>query len=112
MRFKDGHHKAKFDELTLTALASRRERDYIAALYILSSPLLAWRCSKYVECRGIKFIALKRASAPWSSGEKALVKLAAALFNSSWKCDINDAFYSLDDSNTQLAMEALRIRFE
>jgi len=52
-----------------------------------------------------------KAAGPWSSSEKALLRLAAALFNSSWKADINDVFWSLDHDNVNLALEALKIRF-
>lgn len=110
MRFKDEHHAAKFKELILRAQA-HGERDYTAALFLLSSPLVARRCSKYVEPRGIKFTALIKASAPWSSSEKGLVKLAAALFNNHFKCDVNDAFWNLDSNNTAIAIEAIKIRF-
>ena len=94
------------------AKVASSEKDWHATLFILSSPLLAKKCSKYVKSRKILFPELMEAAGPWSSSEKALVKLAAALFNSSWKVDINDAFWSLDINNTNLAIEALKIRFQ
>jgi len=44
---------------------------------------------------------LLEAAKPWISSEKGLVKLAAALFNGSWKADINDVFQSLAVSRAQ-----------
>lgn len=111
MKFADVEHLECFQELIKKAKAGDSEKNWRATLFLLSSPLLARRCAKYVERQKILFPRLMEESRPWSSGEKALVKLAAALFNNSWKIDVNDIFWSLDDDNTALALEAIKIRF-
>lgn len=87
-------------------------KDVAAALYLLSSPLLAGKgMAEYVWPGQIRFSELIKKIGPWSGSEKAMVRLAAALYNSSWKIDINDVFWSLDEGNTEIALEALRIRW-
>jgi hypothetical protein len=112
MMFIDIDHQEKFNEFAMKAGITDQEKDWQAALFILSSHLLARRCAKYVNRREIGFTELMDEIKPWSSSEKALVKLAASLFNNYWKIDINDIFWSLDVENTALALEAIRIRFQ
>ena len=112
MEFADVEHTEQYRNLMGKATAKDSESDWAAALFLLSSPMLARRCAKHVKPRKISFTELMEETKPWSSSEKALVRLAAALLNNSWKCDINDAFWSLDTDNTELALEALRIRWQ
>lgn len=112
MKFADSGHFKYFQKLIKGTRARRDKKDWLAALFLLSAPLLAGkRTEEYVGCGMIRFAELKQKMKPWSSSEKAFVKLAAALFNSSWKADINDIFWSLDADNVNLALEALKIRF-
>lgn len=111
MEYHDYEHMQNFKKCMAQAKAKESEASWVAALFLLSSPLLSIKCAKYIKSREIYFTELLEASKAWSSGEKGLVKLAAALFNSSWKADINDVFWSLDLDNTDLALEAIRFRF-
>lgn len=111
MEWADYEHMQLYWEFMAKAKAKESQFEWAAALFLLSSPLLAKRCAKYIKPRSICFTELMEAAKPWSSSEKALVKLAAALFNSSWKADINDIFWSLDLDNTDLALEAIKFRF-
>ena len=112
MNFLSEYHKQTFEEFSFLAQAKPREKEYRAALYLLSSPLLARRTKKYIEPRGIRFEDLKETAKPWSSSERALLSLAGNLFNGSWPADINEVFWNLDQGNTEIAIQAIRLRFE
>jgi|GEM_PF-1444730 len=111
MWFKDAEHEKSFAELREKAGARPGEREYLAALYVLAA--LDKPVAKYVQPRRVAFTALFKAAGPWSSGEKALVRLAATLFNGeAWKVAVHDVFYCLDRANCQAALEALKIRYQ
>jgi hypothetical protein len=59
--------------------------------------------------RAIEFEKLKQVSRAWSSSEKALLKLAATLFNEQAK--VRDVFHHLDEDNCRVALQALEIRY-
>ncbi len=104
-------HLNRFRTLAIKAGARCNEPEYMAALYLLSAPVLASRVEGHVEYRQIRFSKLAGVAEPWGGGEKALVKLAAALFNSCWRADLNEVFGALDSHNRELALVALRIRY-
>ena len=114
MKFADSGHEKRYQELAAICQFTAGEKDFAAALFLLSSHLLAWKgdVAKHVRPGSIIFSKLMKKIGPWSGSEKAMVKLAAALYNSNWKVDVNDVFWSLDANNAELALEALRIRFQ
>lgn len=113
MKFADELHRQEFEKLVNKCHAQMGEKDIRAAVYLLSSPLLSRkRCERFVHACGIRFSELQEKCGAWSSSERGLAKLAASLFNSSWKADVNDVFWNLDAENVDLALEALRIRFQ
>lgn len=108
--FKDIHHQQKYQAL-LSKAKGGSSTEYSAALYLLSA-LDHKDISDYVASYEINFPSLLRVSRPWSTGEKALVKLASVVFNdTSFKANLGDVFRSLDEENTRVALEALRIRY-
>lgn len=113
MKFKNDWHEELFNSLVFKVGAwARKDREYCAALYALAATEKE-NILKYADPDGIEFDDLLKAAAPWSSGEKALVSLAAALFNySAWSATINDVFYNLDGANVDAALEALRLRYK
>lgn len=97
MWFKRGEHEQAFTELKARARVTGG-KNFLAALYVLGAT--GKSLNKYVFPGEIHFAELTKDAAPWSSGEKALVKLAATLFNSlAWPVTVEDAFYSLDRDN-------------
>lgn len=87
------------------------DREYCSALYVLAA-VGKREILRYVTKDGIGFDGLLKAAATWSSGEKALVKLAATLFNAgAWPVSVNDVFYHLDGDSARVAIEALNIRY-
>lgn len=73
MHFTSIDHERNFGNFMEKANANYNEPDYVAALYLLSSPLLARRTLSYIKRRGIKFPDLFEAIKPWSCSERALV---------------------------------------
>lgn len=109
MWFKSDEHEKSFAELVKRGRVTR-DREYLAALYALAATCK--NVQKYVSPGEIHFDELVGDAEPWSSGEKALVKLAATLFNSAaWPVTVQDVFYSLDRDNLRVAMEALMVRY-
>jgi len=109
MWFKSDEHEKSFIELMKLGRVSR-DRGYQAALYALAAT--GKNVREYVSPGEIHFDELLGDAAPWSSGEKALVKLAATLFNSAaWPVTVQDIFYSLDKDNLRVAVEALMVRY-
>ncbi len=109
--FCSADHKVRFGKLVQKVGAKYSEAEYMAALYLLGTPLFVHKVEEYVEYRQIRFSKLVCVAESWGSGEKALVRLAAALFNSCWKADLNEVFGALDAQNIELALMALRIRY-
>lgn len=111
MVFQDTDHEQNFGLFVEKTECGYGEPDYMAALFLLSTPLLARRTMNHVKRRAIEFPKLLELIKPWSSSEKALVRLAASLFNGSYKADVNDTFWNLDAANINLVLKALEIRF-
>lgn len=109
MYFKSDKHKELF--LALKAKAGQGiDCEYTAALYVLSA--VGKPVEQYVHPGVIEVRKLKQASAAWSSSEKALLKLAATLFNdSTWQAKVGDVFHHLDEDNARIALQGLEIRY-
>ena len=111
MYFKNDEHRDLFLALRQRA-GQGNDCEYTAAIYVLAGIGNGKPVSKHVLPGEIKFPALFRSAKVWSSSEKALAKLAATLFNySSWPAKIGDIFYHLDEQNSQVAIQALKIRY-
>jgi hypothetical protein len=96
--FKDAKQERLYRALCDKAQVQAGEREYLASLYVLAA--LDKPVERFVLPREIDFPALVKQARPWSSGEKALVKLAATLFNSTfWKVSLHDVFCRLDSTN-------------
>ena len=109
MYFKSKEHQEFFKSLIMRA-GQDNDVEYSAALYVLAA--IGKEVSKYVLLGEIKFPALFRIAKVWSSSEKALLKLSATLFNAgTWSAKIGDVFYHLDNENSKVAIEAIKIRY-
>lgn len=110
MKFKNKEHQDLFNVLVEKAGQGVGDPEYSSAIYVLSA--IGKNVSKYVLAGEIKFPALFKAAKVWSSGEKALLRLAATLFNAgTYPVTINDVFYHLDDENQLVAIRGLAIRY-
>lgn len=109
MYFRDDRHRDIFLALRQKAGVGK-DCEYDSALYVLAA--LGKPIEKYVQPGAIEFKKLKQVSRAWSSSEKALIKLAATLFNSSvWSVKVSDVFRHLDEENTRVALQGLEIRY-
>jgi hypothetical protein len=68
--------------------------------------------TEYIDVHSgiVKVTKLKKVSAPWSQSEKFMLNLALHLYNQRNKVNLSDMDY-LDDTNTQLALKAIQLRF-
>jgi hypothetical protein len=109
MWFKNEEHAQSFAKLKARAQVTSG-KEFLATLYVLGAT--GKSLNKYVFPGEIHFEELAKDAAPWSSGKKAHVKLAATFFNSmAWPVTVQDVFYSLDRDNLQVALEGLRFRY-
>lgn len=110
--YKSEGHKSRFTEVVYRLNKrdiSSYDREYSAALYILTSDLATWeKANGYVSREGIDFEELLQET-DFSHGYVALIELAGNLFNGGTKCNPVD-LYGLDAGNFHVAMQALMIR--
>ncbi len=83
--------------------------EYQAAIYCLAAT--GEPIQKYISRGGISFPALFEEADKWGSGERALIHLAAHLFNGSGKMGIAEIFSPLDEENRKVAIKALELRY-
>ena len=89
--------------------AGRLDSEYATAVYVLTSSAGTWEKARpYVSGGGILFEDLLT-EVDWSSGYRALIKLAANLFNENNPANPVDLML-LDDQNFAVAMTAFQIR--
>lgn len=108
MEFLNEDHRSTFARLVeLNGSPSARGA---AALYLLAR--FGPRMARYVSRGEIAMDQLLEDAKPWSSGERAMVQLAAHLLTPwAWPCTVDEALSSLDASNFEVALEALRIAY-
>ena len=103
-------HHEKYQAL-LARSQAYDDREFQAAIYVLTA--IPKDIKDYIEPRKIYFSRLMKECKLWSSSEKALVRLAATLYNdSAWPVRVGDVFFHLDQTNTRVALEGLRIRYQ
>lgn len=109
MYFKTTDHQAVFNNL-LERTGQWDSSEYKAAVYALAA--IGKDISGYILPGEIKYPAIFKEAEVWSSGEKALLRLSAALFNASlWKANLGDIFHHLDADNCRVAIQAIEIRY-
>ena len=89
----------------------QKNREYLSAIYLLSKAHHSY--IEYIELNCIRFTDLFEGYQYniAGSGERALVKLAAHLFNNQWEIDLISCMSSLDENNLEAAFKAMEIRF-
>ena len=107
--FKDEKHVKLYRNFR-RMINDRNSEEYDSAVYLLAAVGKTIPASIFES--GIDFPELFQIGEVWSSGEKALLRLAATLFSTgTWQADIGDIFYHLDPENCQVAIQALEIRY-
>lgn len=108
MKFLSDDHQNAF--AYLVELNGAPNPGGMAALYLLAR--FGTRMARYVSPGEIAMDELLEDSKPWSSGERALVRLAAHLLTPwAWSCTVDEALSSLDADHFEVALEALRIAY-
>jgi hypothetical protein len=108
--FKHTHHAQEF--FTLQAMRKTYEdREYLSLFYILAA--LNKDVRPYMKGKDglVRAPQLKRDIGAWSSGERAMAKLALNLWNPAYKADVFDTFYNLDEGNRKVCLCAIGFRF-
>lgn len=109
MYFKTADHQTAFNNL-LEKAGQVESREYKAAVYALAA--IGKDISGYILPGEIKYPAIFKEAEVWSSGEKALLRLSATLFDATlWKANLGDIFHHLDANNRQVAIQAIEIRY-
>jgi hypothetical protein len=107
--FINEEHRSKYEKLTNSTDETWNE--LIPLLYIVSgNKSLYKRVGEIYDFEENKPKPIR--GSMWSSSEKAMVKLALQLYNySNNKQNVIDTFSRLDQNNFQLAVNAIKIRF-
>ena len=107
--FYDVEHEEKFKEACDILKPAHDEHDKISCLYLLSyisisiTEIIDHINSQYIEFRELL-------EGKYSSSEKAMIKIAANLYNSSSNpCDISE-LEKLDNINRPIALEAIQMK--
>ncbi|MHB1420231.1 MAG: hypothetical protein ACYCX4_11720 [Bacillota bacterium] len=107
--FKSNRHADEFNKLVGLTQA-KHARDTLSALYILAS--MGKDFTGYVSPGNIEFSLIIIEAEPWHKTERALVSLAAALYNGlEYPADIDKTFYNLDSDCIEVALTAMAIRY-
>lgn len=109
-RFKDDQHRARFQAMWRKAARPEEDLEWKSALFVLSS-LEKEGLDDCIRDGSIDFDVLYQLANDWSTSEKALCRLAHELYNSRGNITISQLFRDLDTDNTQVALEALRLRY-
>jgi hypothetical protein len=108
MYFKDKAHQKAYE--TLIKAEQVNDIKYCSAVYALAA--IGEHTKQYIRQGEIDFPALFETAEVWSPSEKALLKLAASLFNASiYPVKVDDVFRNLDKENFQAAIQAIKIRY-
>jgi hypothetical protein len=107
--FADLDHKRSYSQLS--KMLTTDDKRLVAAVYALSAMGKDERIGQYIHGHWIDLEGLLEEGIKWSSGEKALLALAANIYDSDCSANVHDVFSSLDDTNTKIALETLKIRY-
>lgn len=113
--FRNNYHEELFLEMHLKrGVKIGESREYTSAFYLLSL-LYDKKLDSFVDKAGIDFGSIL--DAPFSSGERAILKLAANLFNGANNqhdgeiFDVTSIFYNLSTDFANAALAAIEYRF-
>lgn len=110
--FKSDEHKMRF-LATMQAIGKvykgKLDQEYSSALFILTASRATWeKAQSYVNRDGIDIETMLK-EVDFSGGYSVLIKLAGNLFNNEQHLDPLELL-RLDDSNFDLALDAIRLR--
>jgi hypothetical protein len=102
----------KLGHVAVNPLAPRLDPEYGAFAYLIAAVQKEYAMD-YFDEDGIELEKLKDKIDVWSSGERALARLALQLFNRRMDdITVYDVFYSLGDDWAKAAIQGLKIRYK
>lgn len=107
MYFADYVHRARFVEMQ--RIADARSRNLIAAIYVLAS--LSKPLDEFLDEGILDIPGILKATRYWGPTEKALVRAALSLYDSTQPAGINEVFSAIDSKGVQVMMQALKLRW-
>lgn len=105
--FADYVHRARFVEMQ--RITQARGRNLVASIYILAS--LPKALDDFLDEESMDVAGILRATRFWGPVERALVRAALALYDSTQPAGINEVFSALDSKGVQVMMQALKLRW-
>lgn len=108
-------HEDRFNELVKRDNTAEDDLERRSLFYILSGNLDLYNKVDYIydfDERKIKSECLESEEIDFCSSSRKLIKLGYNLYNSSNSADVIDTFYILDDDNFELALNAIKLRFD
>lgn len=109
MYFADLGHKRSYNQLS--ERLTEDDKRLVATVYALSAIGKNEKISQYIHGHWIDPEGLLGEGSKWSTGEKALLALATNIYDSDCPANIHDVFYCLDENNTKVALETLKLRY-
>lgn len=109
MYFADLGHKRSYNQLS--ERLTEDDKRLVATVYALSAIGKNEMISQYIHGHWIDPEGLLGEGSKWSTGEKALLALATNIYDSNCPANVHDVFYCLDENNTKVALETLKLRY-
>jgi hypothetical protein len=109
MYFADLGHKRSYNQLS--ERLTEDDKRLVATVYALSAIGKNEKISQYIHGHWIDPEGLLGEGSKWSTGEKALLALATNIYDSNCPANVHDVFYCLDENNTKVALETLKLRY-
>jgi len=109
MYFADLGNKRSYNQLS--ERLTEDDKRLVATVYALSAIGKNEKISQYIHGHWIDPEGLLGEGSKWSTGEKALLALATNIYDSNCPANVHDVFYCLDENNTKVALETLKLRY-
>jgi hypothetical protein len=117
MIFLDNNHKLNFNKLANEAALKSFDNERIALLYIISGNSDLFKKREYIydfKKSALKISSLRQLKVDFCTSSKSLIRLGLNLFNGYSDKNTNPLtlLFSLNYNNYNLAINAIKIRFE
>lgn len=108
--FASREHSHQYDHLQ-RKWGLTEDRRLQAVLYLLAALSRPEVVTRAMEGGVINFDRLLSEHVPLGKGERALALMAASIYDSRWKVDIDSAMTAMDQKQRRVALEALRMYY-
>lgn len=113
MWFRDQKHETFYKNLIAGHGAGDKDSGYLSALYILAAlNKNGFQDTMDGPGRNLNFDLLLDAALAWNAADRALLRIAATLYNPClWPTAIDDVFRHLNEADFETALQALRLKY-